>query len=287
MIKLKKSEQSIIVSAIISFFLLLLKLIAGILTNSIVLLSEALDSFTDLLSMAGSYIGIKISAKKPNNNFNYGFGKAENIASFFISILIIFAAYTIGKMAYDSFFSYATINNSILAYIAGIASIITSAFLSFYLFKKSNELNSELLFINSRERLADIFRGFVVISSIYLHQLGVPYIQGIVTLMICFAVLFIGIKSLALSIKGLMDNSPDEKIIERIKEIIKSDEKILKFHDLRLKKSGSYIFGDVEIHVNKKYSLKQAHDIADNLEKSIKKEFEDVASFIIHVEPNK
>ncbi|MFA5303534.1 MAG: cation diffusion facilitator family transporter [Candidatus Nanoarchaeia archaeon] len=286
MIKLKKSEHSIIISAIISFFLLILKLVAGLLTNSIVLISEALDSFTDLLSMVGSYIGIKISAKKPNNDFNYGFGKAENVTSFFISLLILFAAYSIGKMAYDSFFSDIAIQNSVLAYGAGIVSMITSAFLSFYLLKKSKELNSELLFINSRERLADILRGFVVISSIYLHESGILYIQGIVTLIICFAVFFIGIKSLAFSIKGLMDNSPGKKIIQEIQMIISKNKDVSSFKNLRLKKSGSYILGDVEIKVNKKYSIKKAHDVADALEKSIKEKFNDVASFIIHVEPN-
>jgi cation diffusion facilitator family transporter len=284
--KLKKSEESIIFSGLISFSLLLIKVIAGVLTNSIILLSESLDSFTDLLSMIGSYIGIKISKKKPNNDFNYGFGKAENVTSFFISLLIIFAAVNIGKIGYDSFFSSIIILNSSLAYFASIISILTSTFLSYFLFKKSKELNSELLFINSRERLADVFRGIVVIISIYMHELGILFVQGIVTIIICFTVFFIGMKSLILSIKGLMDSSPDKKIIEKIEKIMKKNKDVSNFNNLRLKKSGSYIFGDVEIKVEASFSIKEAHNIADKLEKSIKKEFEELTSFIIHVEPN-
>ena len=286
MANLKKSKHSILVSAAISFFLFSLKLIAGFFTKSVVLLSEALDSFNDILSMIGSYIGVKISAKKPNNEFNYGFGKAENIVSLFISVLIIIASVNIGKMGYDSFFSPSEIENSFFAYLTGFFSMIGSAFLSVYLYKKSVELHSELLLINSRERFADILRGFIVVLSIYLHELGLPFAQGIVTLVICLAVFLIGLKSLVLSVKGLMDSSPDKKIIKRIKEIIRSNADVSNFHDLRLKKSGSYIFGDVEIHVNNKYSIIQAHEIADTIEKRIKKEFDEIASFIIHVEPN-
>ncbi|MDD4352939.1 MAG: cation diffusion facilitator family transporter [Candidatus Nanoarchaeia archaeon] len=286
MIKQKKAEKAIIISSGVSFFLFALKLIAGLLTNGIVLISEALDSFTDLLSMIGSFIGIRISKRKPNKEFNYGFGKAENIVSFLISILIIAAAINIGKMGYDSFFSIVLIENSFLAYLAGFSSMVASAFLSYYLYIKSHELGNELLFINSRERLADVFRGFIVIVSIYFHDSGIFYVQGIVTIVICLAVLFIGLNSLVISTKGLMDSSPDKKIIERINKIIENNPKVAGFHDLRLKKSGSYIFGDVEIHVNKKYSLKEAHSIADDIEKNIKKEFCEIASFIIHVEPN-
>ena len=83
-----------------------------------------------------------------------------------------------------------------------------------------------------------------------------------------------------------MDGSPDKKMIDSIKKMLKKEKGIMKFKNLRLKKSGPYVFGDVVIIVNSKYSLKKAHGIADDFEAKIKKEFENVASFIIHVEPN-
>ncbi len=285
-LRLKKAEKPVILSAAASFCLLVLKLLAGIMAGSIVLISDSLDSFTDLLSMIGSYIGIRVSKKKPNNEFNYGFGKAENIASLFVSLAIIFAAISIGKMGYDSLFSSSIMQDSVLAYIAAFLSIIVSGFLSYYLLKKSKELSSELLLINSRERLADVFRGGVVALSIFLSGLGYSLAQGVVAIIICFAVLFVGMKSLALSIRGLMDSSPNKDIIERVEKIIRENNDVSEFHDLRLKKSGSYIFGDVEIHVNKKLSIKEAHGIADRIEKTIKDEFPEIASFLIHVEPN-
>jgi cation diffusion facilitator family transporter len=286
MAQLNKSGQSMALSGIISFFLMILKISAGIFANSIALLSEALDSFVDILSMIGSYAGIRIFAKKPNNEFNYGLGKAQNIASFLVSLLIIFAAAAIGKIGYDSFFLFQEIKNSIFAYIIGLLSIAISAFLSFYLLKKSNELCSEQLFINSRERLADAFRGIIVVASIYLNESGIPYAQGIAAITICFAVFITGIKSLALSIKGLADGSQGKKITEGIGEIIKKNYDVSSFKNLRLKKSGHYIFGDAEIKVDKKYSIMQAHEIADKIEKQIMKEYCEIASFIMHVEPN-
>ncbi|MDD5053933.1 MAG: cation diffusion facilitator family transporter [Candidatus Nanoarchaeia archaeon] len=287
MSNLRKAQASIIVSGMVSFALLMIKAVAGLLTGSVVLLSDALDSFADFLSMIGSYVGIRISRKKPSSAYNYGYGKAENVASLIISMLIIFASISIAKMGYDSFFFIQEIENSIIAYGAAIASIISSAGLSIFLFKKSNELGSELLLINSKERLADVFRGMVVFASIYLNQIGNHYAQGVVAIIICFAVFFIGIKSLALSVRGLMDGSPDKKMIGEILDMIKRDSKVLSFKNLRLKKSGSYVFGDVEICVDKKCSISEAHSIADSIEKKIKSRFSQIASFIIHVEPYK
>ncbi len=285
-LKLKKDEAPIIFSAAVAFCLLILKLFAGIISGSIALISDSLDSFTDLLSMAGSYIGIRVSKKKPNNEFNYGFGKAENIASLFVSLLIIFAAISIGKLGYDSVFSKSIMQDSLLAYIATFLSIIISGFLSYYLWRKSKAFSSELLLINSRERLADVFREAVVALSIFLSNLGYSLAQGVVAIIICFAVLFVGMKSLALSVRGLMDSSPNKEIIDRVEKIIRQNSDVNEFHSLRLKKSGPYVFGDVEIHVNKKLSIKEAHSIADKIEKNIKQEFPEIASFLIHVEPN-
>ena len=116
-LRLKNAEKPIILSAAMSVCLMILKLFAGFLTNSVVLISDSLDSFTDLLSMIGSYIGISVSKKKPNNEFNYGFGKAENLASLFVSFAIIFAAIGIGKLGYDSISSNNAVEDSVLAYI--------------------------------------------------------------------------------------------------------------------------------------------------------------------------
>jgi cation diffusion facilitator family transporter len=286
MAHLKKYGQSAALLIGISFLLLSLKLIAWFLTGSIALLSEALDSFIGLIAIIGSYTGIIFLAKKPDDKFNYNFSKAQNAASFFISILIIIFAGAVGKMGYNSFFIHTAIKNSAFAYIAGIFSIAVSAFLSFYLIKKSNELNSELFFIASKERLADAFRGVIVIASILLDEIGMPYVSGIAAITICMGIFFIGIKSLALSIKGLLSKSIGKKIMPGILEIIKKNNDISDFKNLRLKKSGNYIFGDAEIRFDKKYSIMQAHEIADKIERQIMNEYEEIASFIINVKPN-
>jgi divalent metal cation (Fe/Co/Zn/Cd) transporter len=116
--------------------------------------------------------------------------------------------------------------------------------------------------------------------------LGYSLAQGVVAIIICFAVLFVGMKSLALSVRGLIDSFLNKEIIDGVKKIIRQSHDVNEFHSLRLKKSGPYVFGDVEIRVNKRLSIKEAHEIADRIEKNIKQEFPEIASFLIHVEPN-
>ena len=89
---LKKGQRTALISSLISLLLEILKGIVGVLANSGVLIADALESTIDITSGLASFFGLKIAQKKPDEKFPYGYYKAENIASLFISGLIIYAA---------------------------------------------------------------------------------------------------------------------------------------------------------------------------------------------------
>ncbi|MBI5347155.1 MAG: cation diffusion facilitator family transporter, partial [Candidatus Aenigmarchaeota archaeon] len=89
---LKKGERASLISLLTSLFLIIIKAGIGLITGSLVLISDAFNSGADTLTMIMSWFGFKISQRKPDRTFHYGYYKAESLAAFFISVSIVYAA---------------------------------------------------------------------------------------------------------------------------------------------------------------------------------------------------
>ncbi len=273
-------------SALTSLVLLIIKGIAGLISGSLVLLSDALDSGFDLLTMIASWFGFKIAQRKPDEKFPYGYYKVESIISLFISLLIVYASVELIISGYSSLFVLREINSPFIALGSALASVITSFYLSRYLMKQGKEIHSQLLISNSRERFTDSIKSTVVLAAIFLGFLKVPFVEGVITIAISLLILKVGLESAKDSIVALMDASPSREIEERIRSIIRSTKGVMDFSNLKLRQSGPFIFGEVAIKVNKSINVKKAHLIADELEQKVRN-VDRVDSFIVHVEPFK
>ena len=105
---LEKGQRAAIISIVVSLVLAFVKLFVGLLSGAVVLVADALDSTADILSSLASFLGLKISQKKPDENFPYGYYKAENFASLFISVLIIYGALMLTLKGYERFNRFET-----------------------------------------------------------------------------------------------------------------------------------------------------------------------------------
>ncbi len=282
---LKKGERTVVVSAIISFFLVLIKGFAGFISGSIVLISDALDSLSDLIVMGASWFGLRIAQREPDEKFPYGYYKAESITSLIISFLIIYASIELIKRGYSRLFETVSTNNPLLAVSAAVISLITSFFLYKYLLSKGKSIDSHLLKTSAGERLTDCFKSFIVMITVGLNYYGVPYVEGIVSIIISLMVLEVGVSSAKDSVIALMDVSSSKEIEERVKEVVKKIKGVKDFSDLKLRKSGPFVFGEINIKVKKFINVDKAHRITDRIEDKINKEIKKVESFIVHVEP--
>ena len=128
--------------------LAILKGIVGVLSNSVVLIADALESATDIASGLASFFGLRIAQKKPDEKFPYGYYKAENIASLFISGLIIYATINLLIASYHRLFSIPEICYGYIPLVVVAVSGITSLLTSIYLKKKGNQLSIQSLIAN-------------------------------------------------------------------------------------------------------------------------------------------
>ena len=282
---LKNGQRTALISSLISFLLAILKAFVGFLSGSVVLIADALESAADIASGLASFFGLRIAQKKPDEKFPYGYYKAENIASLFIGALIIYAAINLLIKSYYRLFTIPEIGYGYIPLVVVAVSGIIALLTSNYLKKKGNQLNIQSLIANSKDRLKDFFVSIIIFIVIALKN--IPYIEGIVSILISLVVLRMGILTARDSISALMDVSPSKELENKIKKIINSVSGVEDAKHIRLRSSGPFIFGEGHVKVRKYVNVNRAHEIADKIEEKIKKNVKQIESFTIHIEPFK
>jgi len=283
--KLKKGEKTAGIATLTIALLTLVEAVVGFLSGATILIADALHNAVDSITNFASFFGLKISQRKPTEKFPYGYYKAENLAALFVSVFIIYAAIELLIEGYSKIFTLTEITMPLQAIVVALVSLIVSYFLSRYMKKVGEEINSQLLIANSREKLMDVFSSIIVLIGILTTLYRIPYVEGLLTSVFSLVILKSGIFIVKDSIFALMDVSPGKDIEKRIRKIISSIVGVEEFKDLKLRRSGPFIFGEVTVKIRKHINVKRAHEIADIIENKIKGEIEDIDSFTIHVEP--
>ena len=283
---LKKGEAAAGKAGLISISLVIIKLVVGFLSGSIALISDAMHSFADLTVDIISWAGLKIAQRKPDEKFPYGYYKAESLATLFISFFILYVAVNLMIKGYLSIIVVSEITMPFIALFVALISSIVSFTVSKYLRGIGEAINSQALIINSKERFFDGISSIGVFIAILMNSYGIYWGEGIIAIIIGVMILKIGILSLRDSIFSLMDISPIEEE-KRVEEIIKKVKGVNDYSDLKLRKAGPFVFGEVKISIKKSASVNKAHDIADEIESKIHDEISSIKSFTVHIEPYK
>lgn len=282
---MKKGEKSALITTIATFFLAVGKAVAGLLSGSVALLTDAVHSGADLFPILASWFGLRISQKDPDEKFPYGYYKAESLATLFVSIFLIYIAIEFALEGYSKLFIISSISYPLLAGSVASISIIASSLISRYQRKVGEETGSQSLIANSKESLADVFSSCLVLAAIILSQYRIPYAEGIATIIISVFVFKIGGESIRDSVYVLMDISPGVEVREDVEKILTQLPEVESFKNLRCRKSGPFIFGEATVEVREFLDIERGHEIADKIEKRIMEKIKGLESFIVHIEP--
>lgn len=282
---LRKGERAALVSAWVTGLLALGKGVCGLLTGSVVLISDAVHSAIDVLPVTASWLGLKVSRRKPDERFPYGYFKAESVASLFISIFIIVAALELVLEGYSRLFEMSGTSLPLVAAGVSILSAISSAMLARYQRKVGEEIGSQSLITNARDTYMDIFVSLLVVAAIALAYYEVPYVEGLVIISISFFILKIGLESIKDSVFALMDISPSKEVEERVVRTIGNIAGVEGFADLKLRRSGPFLLGEVTVKVRKQLDVERAHQISARLEEELRRDIKALEAVVVHIEP--
>ena len=267
-----------------NLFLFIIKFIAAFITSSQAMIADAINSLGDIFSSLMTLIGNKIASKPKDDDHNLGHGKAEYIYSLLISIVIIIVALTLFKDSFESIFNRSNYTFSYMLIIVCIITIVVKISLFIYTNKLSKSLNSLLLKANSKDHLYDAIITMINLISIFLTNIGIYFVDGVVGVLIAIWILISGIKIFKESYDVLMDKSIDDITKEKVLNVVKKYSEVKKINHFNATPVGYKYQISFTIFVDGNMSTYASHDIANKIERELE-QFDEIYLTVIHVNP--
>jgi len=280
-----KKRRVAFASALAAVFLTTFKLIIGLVTGSLGILSEALHSGLDLIAAGITYFAVKYSDKPPDEGHNYGHGKIENYSALIETILLFITCIWIIYEAVRRLITREVeIEVSVWAFAVMITSIIVDITRSQTLSKAAKKYNSQALEADALHFSTDIWSSTVVIIGLICASFNFYYADAIAGLIVSFIVMTVSYRLGKKSFDALIDKAPSG-LKEEIAAIVNEIPEVVLSHDIRVRESGPYKFVDINIHVNKSMTIDQAHKISHIVEEAIVSKIKNV-KVMVHTEPD-
>ncbi|MCK9218548.1 MAG: cation diffusion facilitator family transporter [Bacteroidales bacterium] len=271
-------------SVIAAVFLTGFKLVIGLITGSLGLLSEALHSGLDLVAAIITWFSVRISDRPPDEDHNYGHGKIENFSALVETILLLI---TCAWIIYESITRLATgkthIEVNIFSYLVVIISIAIDFTRSRALKRVAKKFNSQALEADSLHFATDIWSSIVVLLGLACAHFGFHSADSFAALGVALIVLSVSYRLGKRAVDVLLDKSPVE-LVKRVESVLQNTDEITRFHDLKVRSSGADTFVEVNIHVTPGLTIEQAHHISHEVEHQVKAAIQR-CDIHIHIEP--
>ena len=283
--KFNSIKRASIFGVIGNIFLLIIKLLIGLVTNSQAMIGDALNSAGDIFASVMTFIGNKIASKGCDDDHNLGHGKAEYIYSMFISIIMFMMTYGIISGSIKSFFHPEKYIFSWGLIVVCLITILVKSILYIYtriLYKKYNNL---LLDANSKDHRNDCCLTSLNLIACVFSLNGVYFVDGIVGILIGIWIFISAFEIFKQSYDVLMDKCISDDTKKKVYEIIARHKEIKNVIHFNSTPVGYQYQISFTIFVDGNMSTFDSHKIANDLEKEIDKEIDEVFLTVIHVNP--
>ena len=264
-----------------------IKLLAYFISNSVALLSDAMESIVNIAASGLMLFSIHISEKPADDSHNYGHQKIEEISSMLEGLFIVAAALLIVYAAAGRFFEYAELFELDLAIGISMLATALNAGLSWFLARTARESGSAALEGDAKHLLSDVISSAGVWVGLFVVQLtGWSSMDSVLAFAVAALIARMGIGLVIKSSHHLMDRSckDEEKKMREI--LLRHRFHFIDFHDVKTRRHGNQVFADLHLSVDGSLRVKDAHDLTDHLEEELKEELPNI-SLTIHIEPKR
>lgn len=264
-----------------------LKTAAYFYTNSIGLLSDALESVINLIAAVIALLMIKIAVQPPDDDHAFGHDKAEYFASGIEGTLIFLAAGGIIYTAIPKLFAPQPIENIGIGLVISLVASVVNLAVGILLIKIGRQNHSIVLEADGRHLMTDVWTSIGVISGIvvvsFTHWL---IFDPIIALIVALNIVWTGFQLIKRSALGLMDTASSPETCETIIQILDDfvGKQGIDYHALRTRQSGAKNFISVHILVPDEWTVQRGHDLTEEIEMEIIKAVPDSTVFT-HLEP--
>jgi len=278
---LKKATN---ISLIVNLVLFVLKAIVGYVSNSMAVISEAVNSLTDIISSLAIKYGVHVSRMDPDDNHQFGHNAAQPIAAFIVAVFAFVVGIKIVEESVRRIINPEDIEISIAVYAVLIFTIITKIFLSIYQKRIGSKYSSPAMKAAAIDSLNDILASGIALLGIICTAMGFKFVDGIAGIMVALFIFKTGYEVAKENIDFLMGRSASEDLILKIVNNAIKIEGVKGFNDVRSHYVGDKFHIELHIEVDKNLSTKISHDIGKDVKFSIE-EMEEIQQVFVHIDP--
>ncbi len=288
---MNKKPNHIITASWVAIFgnalLAVLKLIIGFISGSFAVIADGIDSATDIVSSTVTLVAARVVARPPDIKFSYGYSKADTVATKVLSMMIFIAGAQLSITTVQRLLEAGeTSLPTMLAIYVTVFSMLGKILLSIYLRGVGKKHHSNMMITMGKHMRSDmLISSTVLIGLIIALTLELPIIDKFIALIISVFIMYEAVRIFMKSNVELMDGIDDPKLYEKLFECIKKVEGAHNPHRTRARKIGSYYMINLDIEVDPALTVLEAHDIAKNVENSIKESIDNVYDVMVHIEP--
>lgn len=264
------------------------KLAAGFLAHSSAMVSDAVHSASDVLSTVVVMIGIKISRKSADKEHPYGHERLECVASIILSVMLAVVGIGIGWKGIQSI-RYSGEKElhvpGVLALVAAIVSIVVKELMFQYTRSVAKKIKSSALMADAWHHRSDALSSVGALIGIAGARFGFPLLDPVASIVICAFIMKAVWDIFMDAVNKMIDRAADEEVVEKISASVKNVEGVIGIDDVKTRLFGTRLYVDIEIAVDGKLALNEAHGIAENVHDKIERNFEEVKHCMVHVNP--
>ena len=263
-----------------------LKLFATIASGSLAVFSSMIDSVSDVLGSAITFVAIKYSTRPATDHHRYGYGKAEAVSAliqaFFVAGSGLFVLYD----AFMRFFHPRVLDETPLAIVIMIFSLVATLILIAYQKHVAKLTQSQAINADSAHYVVDILTNASIILSLTIVKFfEIYWFDTLTALVIAVYLLFNAYQLVVEAFDVLLDRELSDDIRKNINDIISSHDFVKGFHDVRTHSLGNEYMIEIHLELDGRLSLFEAHQLSDQVEAAIIKAYPN-AQVIIHQDPS-
>ena len=268
--------------------LIVLKIVAGALTGSIAIITEAVHSSIDLMASIVAYLSVRKADEPADESHMYGHAKIENLAAAIEGMLILVGAGVIIYEAVRRLAEGAQVHSLGFGIAALAVSTVVNIGVSTYLYRMARAHDSPALEGDAAHLRTDALTSFAVLVGLALVAVtGVDELDAVVALVVAGAIVYAGITILTRSSRVLVDEALPEEELDVVRQAIDAYQggELVSFHKLRGRRAGSARYIDLHLQFAPGTTLERAHSIAHELQDTVRSQIRD-AEVLVHIEPS-
>lgn len=263
-----------------------IKTSAWLITGSVGLLSDAIESLVNLAAAIMALIALTVAEQPPDEHHKYGHSKAEYFSSAIEGALILVASLFIIYTAVPRLFNPQPLEQVGIGVAISIVASLINFGVARVLMNAGKKHRSITLEADAQHLLTDVWTSVGIIVAVALVALTSWYLfDPIIAILVAINILWTGVRLVRRSAAGLMDSALDDEDLAKIDRVLEPYRKQgIGFHALRTRKAGTRSFVSMHVLAPSSWSIKRGHDLVEKIEADVRGALDGIVVFT-HLEP--